>query len=279
MIFARRWPTAILAAMQTYDLLMLLVLVCATIFGFWKGMAWQLASLASLVVSYIAALKFSERLAPTFGDSSPWNRFVAMLAIYCVTSFMIWTAFRLVSGLIDKVKLDAFDKQLGAMFGFAKGVLLCVAVTFFAVTLLPPAQGEMIVGSQSGQYIVAFLNKADAVVPPELHQVIDPYLDKVQERLNTGQQANWPSGGASQPNSSPSSGWSLPGWAKEQQLPALPKIEWPQSAPAPKQPAWPSQTQPASPGNSAYGGSGYSVPREPNPFPDPRSAERPASTY
>ena len=43
--------------MQTYDLLMLLVLVCATIFGFWKGMAWQLASLASLVVSYIAALQ------------------------------------------------------------------------------------------------------------------------------------------------------------------------------------------------------------------------------
>ena len=37
-------------------------------FGFWKGMAWQLASLASLVVSYIAALQFSERLAPTFGE-------------------------------------------------------------------------------------------------------------------------------------------------------------------------------------------------------------------
>ncbi len=178
--------------MQTYDLLMLLVLVCATIFGFWKGMAWQLASLASLAVSYVAALKFSERLAPTFGSTAPWNRFVAMLVIYMVTSFMIWTGFRLISGVIDKVKMEAFDKQLGAMFGFAKGVLLCVAVTFFAVTLLPPAQGEMIVGSQSGQYIVAFLNKADAVVPPELHEVIDPYLNKVQERLNPNHQASWP---------------------------------------------------------------------------------------
>ena len=46
-----------------------------------------------------------------------------MLVIYMVTSFMIWTAFRLISGVIDKVKLEAFDKQLGAMFGFAKGVL------------------------------------------------------------------------------------------------------------------------------------------------------------
>ena len=53
-------------------------------FGFWKGMAWQIASLASLVVSYFAALRFSEQLAPMFGDQAPLNRFVAMLAIYIV---------------------------------------------------------------------------------------------------------------------------------------------------------------------------------------------------
>jgi membrane protein required for colicin V production len=262
--------------MQTYDLLMLLVLVCATIFGFWKGMAWQLASLASLVVSYLAALKFSERLAPTFGSTAPWNRFVAMLVIYMVTSFMIWTAFRLISGVIDKVKLEAFDKQLGAMFGFAKGVLLCVAVTFFAVTLLPPTQGEMIVGSQSGQYIVAFLNKADAVVPPELHEVIGPYLHKVQERLNGGQQASFPAGGAQ----APSSGWSWPSWLKSE--PAAPQIEWPQSpASTPAQPVgWPSQTQLTVPANAGPANTAYGVPREPNPFPDPYSASRPqGGTY
>lgn len=246
--------------MQTYDLLMLLVLVCATVFGFWKGMAWQLASLASLAVSYLAALKFSERLAPTFGATAPWNRFVAMLVIYMVTSFMIWTGFRLISGVIDKVKMEAFDKQLGALFGFAKGVLLCVAVTFFAVTLLPPAQGEMIVGSQSGQYIVAILNKADAVVPPELHQVIDPYLNKVQERLNPNRQASWPGTSSAQPSvPAQSTGWSLPSWTKEVPTPQLPKVEWPQSAPASQQPAWPTQTQSAPTTNSVYG-----PPHEPN---------------
>jgi len=263
--------------MQTYDLLMLLVLGCTTMFGFWKGMAWQLASLASLVVSYVVALNFSERLAPTFGDTAPWNRFVAMLVIYMVTSFMIWTAFRLVSGVMDKVKLQAFDKQLGAIIGFAKGVLLCVAVTFFAVALLPPAQGEMIVGSQSGKYIAQFLTKADAVMPPEIRQVVDPYLQKVQQKLNPGYQANLPGssamGGSPQPAvPAQTTGWSIPGWGGGQ-TPQLPKIEWPQSAPAgqptSQAPAWP--TQPAS------GSSTYSAPREPNQFPDPYSAERPAS--
>jgi membrane protein required for colicin V production len=250
--------------MQTYDLLMLLVLVCATMFGFWKGMAWQLASLASLVVSYLAALKFSERLAPTFGDTAPWNRFVAMLAIYIVTSFVIWTLFRLISGAIDKVRLEAFDKQLGALFGCFKGILLCVAVTFFAVTLLPEQQGEMIVSSQSGKYIAQFLSKADAVMPPEIHQVVDPYLHRVQQRLNPNFQANFPNGngGAAAPQST---GWNIPGFGGES-LPQMPKIEWPQaqpaSQPAAQQPAWP--TQPPSSNSATQPG-----------FQDPFSAQRP----
>ena len=34
---------------QPYDFVMLAVLVGTTLFGLWKGMAWQMASLASVV--------------------------------------------------------------------------------------------------------------------------------------------------------------------------------------------------------------------------------------
>src|SRR3954467_9465027 len=108
--------------MQTYDMLMLAVLVAATVFGFWKGMAWQIASLASLIVSYFASLRFSTQLAPMFGQNAPLNRLSAMLAIYVATSFVVWMIFRLVSELIDRVKLESFDRQLGGILGFAKGV-------------------------------------------------------------------------------------------------------------------------------------------------------------
>jgi membrane protein required for colicin V production len=264
--------------MQTYDLLMLLVLVAATVFGFWKGMAWQIASLASLVVSYFAALRFSAQLAPVFGEHAPWNRFVAMLAIYIGVSFMIWMVFRLVAGMIDKVRLESFDRQLGAMFGLAKGVLLCVAITFFAVTLLPPTQGEAIVASQSGRYIVALLDKSHSVFPPEIHQVIDPYLNKIEERLNPNFQTNdglgqnmWPAQNAPQTPTNESTPW--------------PQITWPQSQPAPQQstwPAtpqpntgWPSGTQPAS--STPTQDNPYAVPGEPNAIPGPYSAGAPAN--
>jgi membrane protein required for colicin V production len=270
--------------MQTYDMIMVLVLVGATVFGFWKGMAWQIASLASLVVSYIASLRFSDQLAPVFGQQAPLNKFAAMAAIYVGTSFFIWTMFRFVSKAIDKVRLESFDKQLGAMIGFAKGVLLCVAITFFAVVFAPQQQGQAIVNSQSGRYIVALLDKAHTVFPPEIHQIIDPYLNKVEERLN--------------PNFQPHAQDMQQMWQTQlkNNLPAgMPQIPWPQLPAAQQQPAWPttpnpqpawpasSQTQPPWPASqpsqprTADTRDPYAPQREPQPFPGPYSAEVPAS--
>jgi len=234
--------------MQTYDLLMLLVLVAATMFGFWKGMAWQVASLASLIVSYFVALKFSDQLAPTFGDTAPWNRFVAMLVIYMVTSFIIWNLFRMVSGLLDRVKLNAFDHQMGAMIGLAKGVLLCVAITFFAVTLLPQAQKETIVDSRAGHYIIVLLDKADAIFPEEIHEVVGPYLHRIEKQLDPNYQpdpgheefqAEWPS--------TPDTSWPA---QNEPNNAADSNNAWP---PQQQQPAWPELPQTADrPGDSPF---------------------------
>jgi len=230
--------------MQTYDILILLVLVAATLFGFWKGMAWQIASIASLV----AALKFADQLAPIISNQAPWNKFVAMLAIYIGTSFVIWTLFRLVSGVIDRVKLDGFDHQMGALIGFAKGVLLSIAITFFAVTILPQNQKDMIIASRTGEYIVRFLDKAHAVVPPEVHDVIHPYVEKIEKRLDPNFQSQHAPGFSSQLPSVQDFGWPAQtesqnnGWPQEQQAPAQQQP----SVYEQQQPAWPQQQQPQS---------------------------------
>jgi len=240
-----------------YDLLMVLVLVGATIFGFWKGMAWQIASLASLVVSIFLAAKFRMQLAPMFGQQAPMNQIAAMMAIYAASSFAIWMLFRFVSGAIDKVKLQAFDKQMGAILGFAKGVLLCIAITFFAMPFLQPAQAQMVANSQSGHYIVALLNKAETVVPPEYRQMIVPYLDKVEDRISTGNpngpqgfQIPWPSGQSAGNGGAPAAnGWPQIKWPGSPQTPTQmstqPQNGWPQPNGGQQnsaQPAWPTQT-------------------------------------
>ncbi|MDC0935475.1 CvpA family protein [Pirellulales bacterium] len=206
--------------MQTYDALMLVVLAAATIFGFVKGLAWQIASVASLVLSYVLALRFADRVAPMVSEHEPWNRYVAMLIIYAATSLAIWMAFRFVSGAIDRVKLKEFDRQMGALVGFAKGVLFCIAITFFAVTLLGESHKQRILASRSGKTIVKVLDQAEAVVPPSFHEVIGPYIDKVEERLD--------------PNYQPAPAGDI------QQLQQL----WQQSQAGTELPAWPSDPQP-----------------------------------
>ncbi len=236
--------------MQTYDMLIVLVLVAATLFGFWKGMAWQVASLASLVVSAFVARRYADQLAPHISDHAPWNYAVAMLAIYVATSFVIWTLFRLVSGMIDRVKLDGFDHQMGALIGFAKGVLLSIIITFFAVTILPQNQKDMIIASRTGEYIVRLLDKTHTVVPPEIHDVIHPYVEKIEQRLDPNHQSHHATGFPSQLPTSQDFGWPAQsdqqnnGWPQQPQQQAPPQQQ--PSVYDRSQPSWPTQPQPQS---------------------------------
>ncbi len=174
--------------MQNYDIAMLVVLAGATIFGAVKGLAWQLAALGSLVASYFVALHFSPDLAARIGGQPPWNRFVAMAILYVGAGAAIWFVFHLVSGFMDRLKLRDFDRQLGALFGCATAVVLCVVLTFFAVTLSDPTRAAVL-ESRSGYVIAALLDRADGLMPRELHEVLDPYMHRLEQELK-------PAGGA-----------------------------------------------------------------------------------
>ena len=189
--------------MEIYDILMLVVLVGAMIFGAVKGFAWQLASIASIVISYVVAYKYREPFSQSIQAEPPWNRFLAMLILYIGTSLLIWVVFRMVRGSIDRLKLKEFDRQVGAMFGLAKGVLYCTLITLFAVTLTGDKIRESIVRSKSGNYIANVLDRSDAVIPEELHEVVQPYLERFDEEFHnpSGESAldgQWLANGAQQ---------------------------------------------------------------------------------
>ncbi|HUE74737.1 MAG TPA: CvpA family protein [Pirellulaceae bacterium] len=196
--------------LQGYDLLMLIVLGAAIAWGAWKGFAWQIASLASVVLSYCVALNFRQPVAAIVSRSvevkPPLDVFIAMLILFLGTSLVVWVVFNLVSEVIDKFKLKEFDHQVGAIFGMAKGVLLCVIITLFVVTLASETQRQSVFQSRSGYYIARLLDKANAVMPGELHQVIDPFVKKLEEGVVEPPRGEW-----SQRPAGDSPGWSFSG--------------------------------------------------------------------
>jgi len=170
--------------MQLYDILMLAVIVLAIAFGAWKGLAWQIASMAAIVLSYLVALNFREPVAQLIGAKPPWNIFLAMLILYVVTSLAVWLSFRIVRDFIDRVKLKEFDRHTGAVLGAAKGVILCVIITLFAVTLLGEEQKRAVCNSRSGYYISLLIEKVHVAMPSEVHDVLHPYLHDLDEEIN-----------------------------------------------------------------------------------------------
>ncbi len=170
--------------MEIYDILMIVILIAAMVFGAIKGFAWQLASIASIVVSYFVAVKFSEPFSRSIALDPPWNRFLAMLILFVVTSLLIWVAFRMISHSIDRMKLSEFDHHIGAVFGLIKGGLYCILLTLFAVTLGGNWARETVVRSKGGHYIADLLDRSESVIPPEIHQIVDPYLRRFDEQFH-----------------------------------------------------------------------------------------------
>ncbi len=173
--------------LQPYDWLMLAVLAAAAAWGLWKGVAWQVASLGSVLVSAAVAVRCSAVVAPFFsshfGAHEPWNRWIAMLILYVATAVGIWILFRLVSNVIDRVKLKEFDRQLGAIFGLAKGGLYCLIITFFAVTLSERAR-QAVMQSKSGEFLARNIRRATPVLPQDVRTWLGKYIDELDARLH-----------------------------------------------------------------------------------------------
>ena len=183
--------------MQTYDIIMLAVLALTTLFGAWKGLAWQVASLSSIFLSYFIAYNFREPMSRMISAAPPWNLFVGMLILYLGASLVIWLTFRFVSELIERVRLKEFDRHAGAVLGLARGILWCAIITLFAFTLLGDGEKRAIVQSRSGFYIAKLLDQAEPIMPTELHQMLAPYIQSLDAGLG---QSPPLSGGPSAPS-------------------------------------------------------------------------------
>jgi len=237
---------------QPYDFAMLAVLVGAVLFGAWKGFAWQMASLASITVSAFVAVQGSAPLTPYFNVSEheQWNRFLAMFVLYVLTAGAIWLLFRLVSGAINRVQLKEFDRQLGVIFGLAKGILYCIIITFFAVTLSEAAR-QLVLQSRSGDLIARAIRNANPILPDDIREWLGKYIDELDEKLHTPPQEVLPESKA--PSAAPSADNSRGGPAKTTPE-AQPAKKWLQrfrtsATPAGNQPAPASNPTPAQPTN------------------------------
>jgi len=163
-----------------FDLLVVMTVLVASAFGAWKGLAWQLASILSLVAGFGVAIPLSRPMAPLFGAHAPLNRFVAMAVLYALVSLGIYIAALCYRTVIQNWKLDKWDRHLGGVMGAVKGSILCLTLTFFSVTLVGSLR-EPILTKKTGKLMAHTMSALHPIWPPGVHEIIHPYIHPLDE--------------------------------------------------------------------------------------------------
>ncbi len=160
-----------------YDAAMAGVVVGGMIWGAWRGVTWQLASLASLILGYFASHRLAPELAPNFGSDPVIARSLAMMTTYAVVSGGIFLVAWMFRAILQKMKFEAFDRHLGLLLGGLEGAILGVVVTFFVVSLAPQTH-DPIYSSPTGKLVASVIDAVGPTIKEETGTALAPFVEE-----------------------------------------------------------------------------------------------------
>lgn len=171
--------------MTIYDAAMAAVLVAGMVWGAWRGITWQIASMASLVLGYLVAHPVSGQIATHFPGPPIVARAVAMLAVYAAVSAGVFLAAWLVRATLRQLKFEAFDRHLGMVLGGLEGMIVGLVVTFFTVSLAPQSR-EPIFSSTTGRLVGRLMDAVGPALPGEVRDELAPFWSQDGGVLTAG---------------------------------------------------------------------------------------------
>ena len=122
--------------MNTFDIVLLGLLLFGFIRGLMKGLFVELASLIALIAGVYGALHFSHFAGNFLKDSVQWEEKYISIVAFAVTFFIIVIAIALLGKIFTKManfaSLGVLNKLLGGIFGILKfGVILSILLIIF----------------------------------------------------------------------------------------------------------------------------------------------------
>jgi membrane protein required for colicin V production len=159
--------------LNPFDWFLLALLAYSTVMAFVHGILRELFFFGGLILGIVIAAWNYDRVALLL------KRFITTPeTAHIIAFFLIVLAIMLAGGLIGRllsrtvqaVGLGFFDRLLGAVFGFARGCLMGVAILVAAAAFFPKT--AWISNSRLTPYFLAGAHAVSFVVPHDLHQQI-----------------------------------------------------------------------------------------------------------
>ena len=151
--------------MTTFDVVVYSILGLSVTFSLFKGFVKEIFSLLSYLGGYLMASKyqgvFSQLIMESI-PSKPIAKLIAFAGIYIMTAIIISLMGRIARGFImSATQLSGFDRLAGGFVGFARGVIIIVAITF-PLQFFPEVSKKLMKDSQTAPHlakVLAFANQ------------------------------------------------------------------------------------------------------------------------
>jgi len=159
-----------LAALGWVDLTLLAVLALSVVVGLWRGLVFELMSLAGWLVAYVAAQVWSPQVAVALPVGEPGSALQqgAGFALTFLGVLIAWMVLaRLLRLMVHATPLTLIDRMLGAGFGLLRGAVLLLAVST-VVAFTPAARSQPWQDSVGAAWLGAALQGLKPVLPDDV---------------------------------------------------------------------------------------------------------------
>lgn len=129
--------------MNWVDIALLAVLCISILLGLWRGLVYEVLSVAGWVIAFLVA----QRYAATVAEMLPMDQFAPALRLaagfaltFIATAFACGMVSWVVKKMVASVGLRPVDRVLGGAFGVARGALILLGLT--VVVSMTPLHAE-----------------------------------------------------------------------------------------------------------------------------------------
>jgi membrane protein required for colicin V production len=122
--------------MNTFDIILAIILVFGLVTGYFQGLIVEVASLASLIIGIYISMHFSYFLANILTDVGDLKPSVVQMVSFAATFFLvvlgIGLAGKFFTKLAEKIHLGFVNNILGAVFGLLKmAIIISIVLLVF----------------------------------------------------------------------------------------------------------------------------------------------------
>ena len=146
--------------MTTFDIVVCSILGLSLLSSLFKGFVKEVFSLLSYLGGFLLAIKYQGNFAQVLMEnisSKPIAKVIAFVIIYVLTYIIISLMGKVIRGmLVSGTKLSLFDRLMGGIVGFGRGMVIVIAFTF-PLQFFPEIMRTVTKGSETIPYLVKAL--------------------------------------------------------------------------------------------------------------------------